>query len=184
MCCPRSNWAEYHDWTGGECDSLAIRSVYDKEFQHKLSSIEAVIIILTACLGIGAIIAISSIYRSTTNTSIPSPQSSEGIISTVATDLSSVDGFVLGSEDLPVSGASGLVYKHMGLTGSADKKPGYSTSVTTNSDGVYLFNDLPSGLYKFTVIYPNGVVQIIDSYAVWPCSSSSYNFKANSLLTG
>ena len=81
---------------------------------------------------------------------------------------------------LPVSGASLLVYKHMGLTGSADNSPGYSTSVTSNSDGAYTLNDLPSGIYKFMVTYPNGVVQIIDNYAVWPSSSSSYAFRADS----
>jgi hypothetical protein len=163
--------------------TLAIKSAYGKELQYKLSSIAAAIIILTVCLGIGSIIAISTIYRST-STPILSPQSSQEIISTVATDLGSVNGFVMSSDGLPISGASVLVYKHVGLTGSTDKNLGYSTSVTTNSDGAYLFNDLPSGLYKFTVTYPNGVVQTINNYAVWPSSSSSYNFKGNSLLIG
>jgi Carboxypeptidase regulatory-like domain len=163
--------------------TLAIKSAYGKELQYKLSSIAALIIIFTVCLGIGSIIAISSIYRST-STPILSPQSSEEIISPLGTDLGSVNGFVMSSDGLPISGASVLVYKHMGLTGSTEKNLGYSTSVTTNSDGAYLFNALPSGLYKFTVTYPNGVVQIIDNYAVWPSSSSSYNFRANSLLIG
>lgn len=70
----------------------------------------------------------------------------------------------------------------LGLTGSADNNLGYSTSVTTNSDGAYMLSDLPSGLYKFMATYPNGVVQTIDNYAVWPSSSTSYNFGANSLL--
>ncbi len=160
---------------------LAIKSAaYDKESQYKLSSIEIIKIVLGASLGIGTIFAISSIYTSAT-TPLPSPQSSEEIILTIpVTDLGSVNGFVIGSSGLPVSGASLLVYKHMGLTGSADKNPGYSTSVTTNSDGAYSLNDLPSGLYKFTVTYPDGVVQIIDNYAVWPSSSSSFAFRANS----
>lgn len=164
--------------------TLAIKSVHDKELHYKLSSIVAIVIILAAGLGIGAIFAISSIYTSAT-TPIPSPQSSEEIISTIpiaipATDLGSVNGFVISSSGLPVSGASLLVYKHMGLTGSTDKNPGYSSSVTTNSNGAYSLNDLPSGLYKFTVTYPDGVVQIIDNFAVWPSSSSSYAFRANS----
>ena len=165
--------------------TLALKSAaYDKESQHKLSSIEIIKIVLAPSFGIGTIFAISSIYTSAT-TPIPSPQSSEEIISTIpiaipVTDLGSVNGFVIGSSGLPVSGASLLVYKHMGLTGSADKNPGYSSSVTTNSDGAYSLNDLPSGLYKFTVTYPDGVVQIIDNYAVWPSSSSSYAFRANS----
>ena len=164
--------------------TLAIKSVHDKELHYKLSSIVAIVIILAAGLGIGAIFAISSIYTSAT-TPIPSPQSSEEIISTIpiaipATDLGSVNGFVISSSGLPVSGASLLVYKHMGLTGSTDKNPSYSSSVTTNSNGAYSLNDLPSGLYKFTVTYPDGVVQIIDNFAVWPSSSSSYAFRANS----
>ncbi len=160
--------------------TLAIKSVHDKELHYKLSSIVAIVIILGAGLGIGAIIAISTFIITTP---FPSPQSSEEIAATTipVTDLGSVNGFVIGSSGLPVSGASLLVYKHMGLTGSVDKNPGYSTSVTTNSDGAYMINDLPSGLYKFTVTYPDGVVQIIDNYAVWPSSSSSYAFRANSL---
>jgi hypothetical protein len=158
--------------------TLAIKSVHDKELHYKLSSIVAIVIILAAGLGIGATIAISTFI---TTIPFPSPQSSEEIASTIpATDLGSVNGIVISSSGLPVSGAPLLVYKHMGLTGSADKNPGYSSSVTTNSDGAYSLNDLPSGLYKFTVTYPDGVVQIIDNYAVWPSSSSSYAFRANS----
>ena len=66
----------------------------------------------TVCLGICSIIAISTIYRST-STPILSPQSSEEIISTVATDLGSVNGFVMSSDGLTISEASVLVYKHM-----------------------------------------------------------------------
>ena len=65
----------------------------------------------------------------------------------------------------------------MGLANSADKSTGYSTTFVTESDGSYSFNDLPSGVYKFTVTYPDGVVQTIDNYAVWPSSSSSYVFE-------
>jgi carboxypeptidase family protein len=160
--------------------TLAI-SVHDKELHYKLSSIVAIVIILAAGLGIGATIAISTTFIITTP--FPSPQSSEEIAASTipVTDLGSVNGFVIGTSGLPVSGASLLVYKHMGLPGSADKNPGYSSSVTTNSDGAYSLNDLPSGLYKFTVTYPDGVVQIIDNYAVWPSSSSSYAFRASSL---
>lgn len=155
--------------------TLATKSVHDKESQHKLSSIMTIIIILGTGLGIGVTIAISTFI---TTTPIALPQSSEEIPIPV-TDLGSVNGFVISSSGLPVSGASLLVYKHMGLTDSADKNPGYSSSVTTNSDGDYSLNELPSGIYKFMVTYPDGVVQIIDNYAVWPSSSSSYTFRAN-----
>ena len=161
--------------------TLATKSVHDKDSQYNLSSIATIAIILAACLGIGATIAISTFI---TTTSIPSPQFSEEIASAIPiTDVGSVNGFVISPSGLPVSGASLLVYKHMGLTGSTDNSPGYSSSVTTNSNGAYSLNDLPSGLYKFTVTYPNGVVQTINNYAVWPSSSTSYNFGSNSLLT-
>jgi carboxypeptidase family protein len=167
--------------------TLDLKSAYDKEFQHKLSSIVVtiIIIILSAGLGIGAAIAISTFTTSistTTSSSLPSSSSEASEeIPTPVTDLGSVNGFVISPSGLPVSGASLLVYKHMGLPGSADKNPGYSTSVVTDSDGAYLFSDLPSGLYKFTVTHPDGDVQTIDNYAIWPSSSSSYNFRANSL---
>ena len=83
----------------------------------------------------------------------------------------------MGSDGSPVAGASVLVYKHMGLIDSVDKNAGYSTSVMTKSDGAYLFDSLPSGVYKLIVTHPNGIVQTIDNYAVWPSSSSSYVFK-------
>lgn len=92
-------------------------------------------------------------------------------------DHGSVSGFVMSSDGLPVEGASVHVYKHMGLVNSADKNAGYSTSITTNSQGAYSFDSLPSGVYKFTVTYPDGAVQIIDNYAVWSSTSSSYVFK-------
>lgn len=167
--------------------TLDLKSAYDKEFQHKLSSIVVtiIIIILSAGLGIGAAIAISTFTTTTsttTSSSLPSSSSeSSEEIPIPVTDLGSVNGFVISPSGIPVSGASLLVYKHMGLPGSADKSPGYSTSVVTDSDGAYLFGDLPSGLYKFTVTHPDGDVQTIDNYAIWPSSSSSYNFRANSL---
>ncbi|MGA9934689.1 MAG: carboxypeptidase-like regulatory domain-containing protein, partial [Nitrososphaeraceae archaeon] len=94
-----------------------------------------------------------------------------------AIDLGRVNGFVTGSDALPVDGASIVVYKHMGLIDSADKSAGYFTSAITGSDGSYSFNSLPSGVYKFTVTYPDATIQTIDNYAVWPSSSSSYVFR-------
>ena len=92
-------------------------------------------------------------------------------------DLGSVNGLVMSSDGLPVDGALVVIYKHMGLANSADESAGYSTSVMTESDGSYSFDSLPSGVYKFTVTYPDTVVQTIDNYAVSPSSSSSYIFR-------
>jgi hypothetical protein len=94
-----------------------------------------------------------------------------------AIDLGSVNGFVTGSDGLPISGASVHVYKHMALANSADKNAGYSTSIRTELDGSYSLRGLPSGIYEFTVTYPDGFIQTIDNYAVWPSSSSSYVFR-------
>jgi hypothetical protein len=93
-------------------------------------------------------------------------ETEEKVTSIPATDFGGAIGFVMSSGGLPVDGASIVVYKHMGLIDSADKNAGYSTSVITESDGSYSFDDLPSGVYKFTVTYPDSVVQTIDNYAV------------------
>jgi hypothetical protein len=79
---------------------------------------------------------------------------------------------------LPIEGASVVIYKHMPLIYSADKNAGYIDYVLTESDGSYSFDGLPSGVYRFTVTYPDRDVRIIDNYAVWPGSSSSYVFAA------
>jgi hypothetical protein len=63
----------------------------------------------------------------------------------------------------------------MGLIYSADETAGYSAFVIKR-DGSFSFDGLPSGVYKLTVTYPNGDLQTIDNYAVWPSSSSSYVF--------
>ena len=64
----------------------------------------------------------------------------------------------------------------MGLAHSAEKNAGYSNFVVTESDGSFVLSDLPSGVYKITVTHPNGAIQTIDNYAVWPSSGSSYIF--------
>jgi len=154
--------------------TLSVNPPY--ELHHKLSVI-TIILILTGCFGVGIIAALSTMYRSTIFTM---PLFSEEVAPTVpipAIDLASVNGFVTSSDGLPISGASVHVYKHMGLIDSADKNPGYSTSVITETDGSYSFNDLPSGVYQFTVTYPDGFIQTVNNYAVWPSSSSSYVFE-------
>ena len=147
------------------------RGIATREFTTAVS-----LIFLAGCFGVGAIVA-STMYGSSIFTN---PLSSEEVALTIpipAIDLGSVNGFVVSVDGLPVDEASVAVYKHTGLIDSADKNAGYSRSVITGSDGSYSFDGLPSGLYKFTVTYPDAVVQTIDNYAVWPSSSSSYVFK-------
>jgi hypothetical protein len=58
-------------------------------------------------------------------------------------------------------------------------RPGYSSSAIADSDDSFVLDSLPSGVYKFTVTYPDNTVYTLDNYAVWPSSSSSYTIKAN-----
>jgi hypothetical protein len=146
----------------------------DKELYHKLDTRITVLIILSGCLGVAVATLVAVAYGSAT---LMSPFSStEATISPLTTDLGNLGGFVISSDNLPVDGASIVAYKSMGLTNSADKNPGYSTSIATASDGSFELSNLPSGVYKITLSEPNGDIQAIDNYAVWPGSGSSYVF--------
>jgi Carboxypeptidase regulatory-like domain len=91
-------------------------------------------------------------------------------------DIGEMSGFVMGSGGSPVEGASIVIYKIAPLIDSFEKKVGYTTYTTTNDDGSYSFSDFPSGVYRVTVMYPDDSVHVIENYAVWPSSSSSYDF--------
>jgi Carboxypeptidase regulatory-like domain len=147
------------------------KKLLDKKLVHRLNSDTAILIVLTSCFGVVTAIIISLMPGFT-------PPSSSTVTSVPTTDLGSVTGFVMSSNGLPVEGASVVINKHMGLVYSADKNTGYIEYVITESDGSYSFDGLPSAVYRFTVTYPDKVVQIIDNYAVWPSSSSSYVFAA------
>jgi hypothetical protein len=149
------------------------KKLSDKELVRRLNSDTAFLIIFTSCIGVVTAIMVPLMLGF-----IPPLSSTEPSLS--ATDLGSVAGFVMNSDGVPIVGASVAVYKHMPLIDSADKdkNAGYIDYVLTESDGSYSFDDLPSGVYRFTVTYPDRVVQIIDNYAVWPGSSSSHVFAA------
>ena len=147
------------------------KKLLDKELVHRLNTETVILIVLTSSIGV-----VTAIMVSLTPEFTPPPSSIETSLS--IRDLGSVTGFVMSSDGLPIESASVVVYKHMGLIHSADKNAGYIDYVLTKSDGSYSFDGLPSGVYRFTVTYPNSVVQIIDNYAVWPSSSSSYVFAA------
>ena len=151
------------------------KKLVEKELYHKLNTHITIYIILIGCLGVATATLISIVYGSAT---FMTPFSSSPSSEKLATYLGSVSGFVISSDSLPVDRASVVVYKHMGLIDSADKNAGYSTSVVTGSDGSYALDGLPAGVYKFAVTHPNGTIQTIDNYAVWPSSNSSYVFVA------
>jgi hypothetical protein len=147
------------------------KKLLDKELIHRLNTDTAILIALTSLIGAATAIIISPLFELT-------PPSPTTVPSVLSADLGSVTGFVMSSNGLPVEGASVVIYKHMGLIYSSDKNAGYIDYVITESDGSYSFDGLPSGVYRFTVTYPDRVVQIINNYAVWPSSSSSYVFVA------
>ena len=169
------------------------KKLVEKESHYPdLNTAAVFLTILVSCLVVITVAVVFAMYDSilfTSPTATPTEDSgftnlnreplslsSEELASTNI-DLGSVNGFVMSSQGLPVDGASVAIYKNMGLANSADKGAGYTTSVMTESDGSYSFNSLPSGVYKFTVTYPDAVVQTIDNYAVSPSSSSSYIFR-------
>ena len=158
------------------CDE---KMLVDNEIYHKLNTALTVLIILISCLGVFTAIMISELYGLTIF--IPTFSSKETVTSKSDIDLGSVNGIVIGSDGSPINGASVSIYKQMGLIDSAVKNAGYFSSLVTKSDGSYVFTDVPSGVYKFEVTYPDNTVQTIDNYAVWPSSSSSYDIKANLL---
>jgi hypothetical protein len=95
---------------------------------------------------------------------------------TAATDMGEVNGLVISQTGLPAKGALIVAYKQMGLIDSVEKSGGYSVKSLTTSSGHYSF-ELPSGVYKFTVSYPDGETQVIPNYAVWPSSVLEHNFE-------
>jgi hypothetical protein len=147
------------------------KKLLDKELVRRLNSDTAILIILTSCIGVVIAIIVPLMPGFTPPLSSTEP-------SLPAIDLGSVAGFVMSSDGVPIESASVAIYRHMPLIYSADKNGDYIDYVLTESDGSYSFDDLPSGVYRFTVAYPDGVVQIIDNYAVWPGSSSSHVFAA------
>jgi hypothetical protein len=144
------------------------KKLLDKELVLRINADTVTLTVLTICIGVATAIIVSLMPgfappSSSTETSLPT------------TNLGSISGFVMSSDGSPIEGASVVIYKHMGLIYSTDKNAGYIDYVLTESDGSNSFDGLPSGVYRFTVTYSDSV-RIIDNYAVWPGSSSSYVF--------
>ena len=87
-------------------------------------------------------------------------------------DFGTLEGKVLGPTELPAIGASVTAQKELGIINSVVKEGGYTTNSFLTVDGSFSIK-IPSGVYQI----PDGTNQIIENYAVWPSSSSSYVFK-------
>jgi hypothetical protein len=96
---------------------------------------------------------------------------------TTALDSGNVDGLVIGEDGLPVIGASIVAYKQMGLIDSVEMLGGFTAKSITSGSGYYSFDELPSGVYTFTVLYPDGKTQVLSNYAVWPNRISEHSFE-------
>ena len=109
-----------------------------------------------------------------------SPQSSApqsfSTVPQTSTDFGTVEGKVLGPTGLPAIGASVIAQKELGVVTSIVKERGYTANSFVTANGSYSFN-VPSGVYKITVAFPDGTNQIVENYAIWPSSSSSYDFQ-------
>ena len=109
-----------------------------------------------------------------------SPQSSTSQSSSVVPrpsfDFGTLQGKVLGPTGLPVIGASVIAQKELGVVTSIVKEGGYTAGSSVTADGSYSFN-IPSGVYKITVAFPDGTNLMVENYAIWPSSSSSYDFQ-------
>ncbi len=91
-------------------------------------------------------------------------------------DLGTVKGKVMGPAGLPAIGASVIAEKEGGVITSVVKEGGYTVYSFATADGSYSFN-VTSGVYRIIAAFPDCTNQIIENYAIWPSSSSSFDFK-------
>lgn len=103
------------------------------------------------------------------------PQSISAVPQT-SIDFGTLEGKVLGPTGLPAIGASVIAQKELGVITSIVKEGGFTANSSVTADGSYSFN-VPSGIYKITVAFPDGTNQMVENYAIWPSSSSSYDFQ-------
>jgi len=76
---------------------------------------------------------------------------------------------------LPGIGSSVIAHKIQQLPGTDQRLPDYTTKSIVFINGKYGFS-LPPGVYRFTVAFPDGTNQVINSYAVWPGTTLSIDF--------
>ncbi len=92
------------------------------------------------------------------------------------TDIAQLRGSVTDESGQPIEDASIAMYKSGGMISSADKQGGFTRFTSSDKYGMHSFGALPSGVYDTKITYPDEIVSTIENYAVWPSSSSSFNF--------
>lgn len=107
---------------------------------------------------------------------LSSPPSTTHTSAIPSYDFGTIEGRALGSTGMPETGASVTAQKNLGVVGSVVQKGGHIANTYVSVDGTYTLK-APSGVYKITVVFSDGTSQTIENYAVWPSSSSSYDFK-------
>jgi hypothetical protein len=90
--------------------------------------------------------------------------------------LSSISGRVTGPLGLPALGTSVIAHKIQELPGTEQVLPDYTINSIISVDGKYSFN-LPAGVYRITVAFPDGTNHIVNTYAIWPGSAHTLDFK-------
>ncbi len=137
-------------------------------------SLKMTLCILIATAGVASLVNLGvngDIIMPNTGVFFPTPAS----ILKETSDYGMIDGEVT-SQSPAAATSDGLVkvYKISGLVDSLEKSPGYKENLAISHDGHFMFK-LPSGVYRITVLYPDGKDQLIENYAVWPGSHTTLN---------
>ena len=146
-------------------------------FKHRKNylisdSLKMTLCILVATAGVASLVNLGvngDIINPNTGIFFPSPSS----ILKETSDYGVINGKVT-SESAATSGGLVTVYKISGLVDSLEKSAGYTENSAISHDGHFVFN-LPSGVYRITILYPDGRGQLIENYAVWPSSLTNLN---------
>jgi hypothetical protein len=88
-------------------------------------------------------------------------------------NLGEVKGRVISHNGLSAIGATVVAYQKIGFSTSAEEEGGYTASISP--DSTFSFN-LPSGVYDLIVFYHDGRHDVVKNYAIWPNTSSSFDF--------
>jgi hypothetical protein len=91
-------------------------------------------------------------------------------------DIGIISGRITGPLGLPALGTSVIAHKIQELPGTEQILPDYTINSIISVDGKYSFN-LPAGVYRITVAFPDGTNHIVNTYAIWPGSAHTLDFK-------